>query len=573
MSDPGAYLTIWETDNFRDHQILFTGDAKDLTQIKAPDAPNANDWAASLATGPSTWAVAYTDVDWAGPALYIGPNTAFADLTSVEVDGKPFGKNLSSLKLCAERPADWPGTTAPAKTPSLWRGSILSDLGRASVNEKIKDLCKDAVGEIPEVGEFLGRMISLLWPDNKPTDEEIWGGIQDWVESLVSDLAIAEENTLSQDQINGLYNLLTRLSDGAAAGAGRIEQDYAYLFNQLIGTNLPFFAGLSPPAAAGALDKIVLFGTVALVVLRVGYTNCAQIYGDDTLKDANLKWVTSYIAQLRQAVGAGIEFAKQQRLAKVSVVGDAATDPYLQTYTGYSTNPTTGATDVKFYQDNYAGPTFDALFAPYREILDYWTYFDQPAGTPLAQATVQVKMGAWGGNQMTLTGELKDTQGDHECFHFDTNNPAEGYKPPAPGAYVTDLTLSGVNGLEIGFSDKSSQKYGYWAVNQPTVSYAGLNGADRAITAAFGAWDHGLKSLQFRTSFPNPDGYDIGAYRSGDDGTGPFPFTSNGPDGASAVLSGLFGVMNDDPSSFALHAIGFYWTYSRIQPFAGYTGP
>lgn len=585
----GAFVTCWGNTNFRDDQLLVTQSTADLSKVTVPGTTvKAGDWIRSLSTGPSCWAIAATGVNGTGTLLYLDPNSCIADLADENLLKGTMDRAISSITLSSKRPANWPGATAPA-TPSLWRGSVLSDLGAASINKKVKSLCVGLVKSVPGAGPFLGLLVSGIWPSGKPSDTEIWAGMEKWVESLVNDIGVQAADNAYKAEMEGLFSDLSQIQYDIDNKAPELAEHYGNLLHSITASYLPKMDNTSDLLAAQTLTYITVLGTVMIAVLRGSFVYAQEIFGNTDEVAFNRKQTQAAIATVRKTLSRGIAFARQNRMGKITIESGKnwdhtqtwyqLSDPYAQTYLGYkvSTDFTgtsaadahgTVAKDQSVYTDQFAGPTFDALFQPFLDIANVWTYFDQdpPADKDWSPPTAPqvVKMGPWGGNDMSLTGVFSPGEVNHMSGQFDW----------PPSSRIVKLELFDLTSIRLTTADGAVRHIG--PTNGKVVQTFDLSSPDRAIIGAFGAWDTALKSLQFRTNYSTGSGgldcFDRGNHRgNNDNGDGPYPFASNGSDGGDAILSGLFGYTDENPSdSFALRAIGFYWTYQTTVARPGF---
>lgn len=590
MAEDGVFITCWGNSNYRDDQVLLTASVGDLKSVSVPGRKDgASDWIVSLATGHGAWATLYVDPNDRGTALYLEPNTCLSDLADKTVLNGAMYRKISSVKIAGSRPEDWPGATV-SNEPGLWRGSILSDLGKASINKTLKKLSVSLTKSIPGAGPFISLLLNIVWPSVGPGKDEVWAGMQKWVASLVNDIGIKvlENNYAAKaDYIRvALEGIQYEIEHGATE---ELAASYADLIST-IQKDLARLDQTSGLAAAQTLGYISILGTLMLAVLRGGFVYCEDIFGSTVMQARYREITTDAIGTLRGVVKRGLEVARTNRMDKLAVaewrhtvVGDnhyQLRDPYLETYAGYDSSTSLFGNsdlqaanipkgDLAFYAENYVGPTFEALFEPFAELADLWTWFDQ---YPMARGELLpeperrvVKMGAWGGNSMTVTASLSTSQVNQIGLPFDL--------PPRENARITRLELYGVQGVKVSYDDGTSHKIGRTSTEAGDVQVFDLTDSARAIIGAFGAWDTGLKSIIFRTNYSTDAKgavrYDTGNHLGGDSGKGGFRYVSNGSDGGDAILSGLFGFTNDNPSDgYPLCGLGFYWTYSRhpIRP-------
>jgi len=597
MADnPNTFMSAWGYQNYREQQVLFVGSVQDLTKIALPGGGTANDWMQSLATGPSTWVACYRDADWDGGwssgtdgtcivspgAIYIGPNTAIPDLEAFyDGEGNLVNKTISSIWMWREEPAGWPGATADTQPLNSGDGTkptpILTDLSSGSPNKVLKAILGGLVAPIPGLGAFVKVLLNVAWSMQKPSDDDVWRAMQRWVVNLTYDFGIAWAAAVDQNGIAGIFNLLAKIERECDAGQTEIAKlDFNFLIDTLLAVSLPRFTNVSSKAAAanaaGTLDYISVFGTLALGILRANYLYCKEIYGSDAMKEMNLDLLRSQITALRRAVAIGVEAAKELRRSRIEIIKSGGQMPidYHTAWQGHPEDSTDHAQlSVDYYIENYVDPTSDALFDPYLEIADLWTYFDldnvsaKPNASPVATAPKQVKMGAWGGNNVYFN------QMDKQGFAFASFD----VKAPSPSR-VTGLTLHGAGGLEIAIDGAAPTKIGHTASGGPVFAQP----KDGAITAAFGTWEShlvsgtsGFESIVLRGNYAADDGrgtaaYDRGCFLDGKAGEGGLYFFANGPDGSDSVLSGVFGFTTGGTIS----ALGFYWTYLRAQMRTGY---
>ncbi len=590
MSEDGVFITCWGNSNYRDDQVVLAASVGDLKTVPVPGRKDgASDWIVSLATGHSAWTTLYADPSDHGTALYLEPNTCLSDLADKMVLNGALNKKISSIKIASSRPDDWPGPSV-SSSPGLWRGSILSDLGKASINKSLKKLCVSLTKSIPGAGPFISLLLNIVWPSNAPSRQEVWAGMQKWVASLVNDIGIEvlENNYAAKAEYIRvtLESIEYEIEHGATA---ELAASYAALISK-IQEDLARMDTAGGEADAETLGYITILGTLMLAVLRGGFVYCEDIFGSTVMQARYREITTDAIATLRGVVKRGLEVARTNRMAQLavaqwhhSVVGDdhfQLRDPYLETYAGYDSSTSLFGNsavqaanipkgDQAFYAENYVGPTFDALFGPFQELADLWTWFDQ---FPMARGELLpeperrvVKMGAWGGNGMTVTSSLSVSQVNQIGLPFDL--------PPRQNARITRLELYGVQGIKLFYDDGTSHKVGRTSTDAGDLQVFDLSDPGRTIIGAFGAWDTGLKSIIFRTNYSTGEGgvvrYDNGNHLGGDSGKGGFRYVANGSDGGDAVLSGLFGFTNDNPSDgYPLSGLGFYWTYDRrpIRP-------
>lgn len=585
MTSTGTFVTCWQNTNFRDDQVVFTADNLDLSKPVAGTTLKPNDWAQSISTGPATWAVAYTGANKTGSALYIDPNTCLADLSGVG-----FSKVISCIVITDSRPEGWPGATGQTNLPGLWRGSAMSDLGMASVNKRLKKLCVSGAKAIPVAGTYISLLISSLWPAKSVEDDAqmVWAGMQKWVETLVADLAITLADESYQSAISGILAQLQDVqydldNNSRTAAASKYEE----LISSLTITYIPKIKYTSDAQAAQCLGYVTVLGTLILMVLRGGFLY-AELTPAQADRDLNRQTTTRTIRTLRRTVQGGVSYARGKRQGQITIDHDTTLndswqllDPYAQSFKGYSLSTTVtdsaekhpsqaAAADQTFYADTYAMPTFDALFEPFLQMADLWTYMDQdpPAdgtfagGDPIPTVA---KMGPYGGNDVTFKGGVN-------MHHME--NLAVPFDHPSTGDRITKLVLHDVYGLEVTFGSAAPVMIGKCSGAASSLTFD-LADSSRAIIGAFGAWDVPLKSLQLRTNYDTGNGggmprYDAGNHLGGDDGKGRNPFVGNGPDGGDAILSGVFGYTNDDGDDPML-ALGFYWTYDRYPVRTGWS--
>jgi hypothetical protein len=577
MDNFGCFVNLTSDCNYSGDSVSLRGPLTNGTMKfanfnnLAGSGKNWDNKASSLTTGDSTWAELYRGSDYGGAMLRIGPNTAIRDLrdyyTGKDGEEVSFEKDLSSMIVHDHCPPDW---TGPATEKH--RGAILSDLHKASVNRKVKKAVTGVIDLVPTVGGVISGILGVLWPTEivgaqTMRDMEVW--MSDLLQGVVTDVT----NHIYANRILGLVALLRQYDSDPTA------EKFAAVHDMVVFLEPSF---LNPPKGADSSYFITIFGTLALTIYRLDHFCYQAIHGtapSEAQKKNTLDKLQGSMAALRDAVKAQYAAARARRLDKVVALQKEnwpdpgwwrAQDSYTDWRTPeflYSNFPYTkyydksaeamGKANVPYFQDRYAAPTFDADFDVYLEVADVWTWFDQPdaPGKNLPTARRTVTMGGWGRPWTPPTDDKY--KGKHKDFSVSI---------PA-GKHLKRVALYGgkfVDGLEIEIEGQLGESWGKVRDKKQSSQVIQL-AADQAITGAFGGWGESIDHVSFRVQTSGTDGAP-GAW-PGEPGlghsSGGLPFASSGPDGAGAALSGFFGQVDEDGM---LAAVGFYWSYDRIQP-------
>ncbi len=576
MPNYGCFVHLRDQANFNGNDI----EIREKQEVSSLDSLTGkwNRRTYSFTTGDSTWAEFYRETGFRGSVLRVGPNTAISALKDFSVDGAPFGGAAQSIRVYDARPAGWTSQTEMATDRR--RGSVMSDLRRASMNRKVRDLAVSMVGEIPTVGSYLSPLVSFLWPSG-PTKSEIMDSIRIWASTLLHDVLENVTTLINANRIATLGRFVVQYQQGPS------EANFSALYNVVLQMEADFTNQVNPGDNISALTQ---YGTVALAVHRLAAFKYDDIYktgkvaGDKEQKMAHLK---AAIGTLRVALNEAYEAALQARLKKITwdqpkSGSSSGTYRTRDLYTNYdrdfeykkgvekdgaAAHASSAAEHLRRYN---AGPTFAAEFDIYREVADLWTYFAEPPKKGFVPPTIRVTswMGMWGKPIMPPTQYSNSTDafgvmrpGIETVTGFE-NRWDKVMQAPA-GGKLNRIIVHGdkyVVGIEAEIDNKPTALWGRKDNKKMDVSL----GSNQAITGVFGAWGGTVEHLSLRVqsndSKGEPNAYptEPGIGYSGN-GNG---FAVAGPDGGRGTLTGFFGqTINND-----LQSLGTLWSYDRITP-------
>ena len=142
---------------------------------------------------------------------------------------------------------------------------------------------------------------------------------------------------------------------------------------------------MADPNFAQTLTYITVLGTIMIAVLRGSFVYAQEIFGNTYEVAFNRKQTKEAITTVRKTLSRGIAFARKNRMSKITIESGKnwdhtqtwyqLSDPYAQTYQGYQVSTdftgtsaadahSTVTKDQSVYTNQFAGPTFDALFQP-----------------------------------------------------------------------------------------------------------------------------------------------------------------------------------------------------------------
>ena len=229
----------------------------------------------SFATGPSTWAILYSEGEYGTPVQYIEPNTLC--LSTYHDNGIIF----NSVQVFSNQPDNWPSDidSLNQATPQ-----IVSQMEVYSVASKTETIIQDIVGFIPfYVGDILSMILDVFWPTGVDP-KTVWDDLSNYIHYLMRGLVDVEA-------INNLNEILGDIqSELEQIIKLKSSQDKLNRVNdliELINDHKDDFLGGEEAKPETQLSYMIAFTSISLILLWLRVNRYEEISGKNVSEDAN----------------------------------------------------------------------------------------------------------------------------------------------------------------------------------------------------------------------------------------------------------------------------------------------
>ncbi|MBA8880878.1 jacalin-like lectin [Phyllobacterium myrsinacearum] len=470
----------------------------------------------SLTTGPSTWVRLYSDRDFGGSPISLGPNSLIQNFSAGFAMSTP-----QSLKVFDTRPNDW----IPS-TPNGQNVQTLLSLEEQNASESLESLIAGIAGTVPQVGTALEWLVGALWPSPQEP-MQVWDSIKLYIDALLSSLIEQAKADYLHSTLNGIYRVLISYNQ-AEYGTSQKGSLFSSLLTE-VRADQPYF--VDPDDPSSTLIYMIPMSTILIVLLREQALFYEEIYLEkDKIAEEHKNIVSENITQLTALANSGAKDALVWRIGQIEISNEGGSYYVIDPPANYKSGkyPSLAFAEEQLLQrQSYVGNEYkiqlDALLSPVR----LWKYLSVE-------------------NTKVPTREYHQVQ----SFLISDNDPSQTPFKDDPSSPVTGVVLrsgSIIDSIQMIYGGQpgpihgspSSGKSHHWNFEE-----------GEAIIGVFGGAGGAVDQLIFRTNL----GREIGT-----GGSGGNYFIALAPQGVNASLVRIDGYQSEK----TLEAIRFTWAYQR----------